>query len=200
MDPTTGTILAAVASPIVAAIVGLIVARSGTAAKLRRVEYSLKRTELIEKLLSLQSNRIKEDKFPVAPLIDELNDIAASIQQSSIRQQEQDQLDFDKRPFWKTIYKLPVPRTVGGWIGSGIFYVYSLGALFYVVMLLIDIVGVQSLLPKEVLVPGIVVSGFFAGLGRIWAVNSAHGAASLDRARRENANKSAQVTDESVAS
>ena len=70
MDATTGGILAAVASPIVAAIVGLIVARSGTTAKLRRVEYFLKRTELIEKLLSLQSNQIKEDKFPVAPLID----------------------------------------------------------------------------------------------------------------------------------
>lgn len=200
MDPITGTILAAVASPIVAAIVGLIVARSGTTAELRRVEYFLKRTELIEKLLSLQSNQIKEDKFPVAPLIDELNDIAASIQQSSIRQQEQDHSDFDKRPLWKRIYKLPVPRTVGGWIGSGIFYVYSLGALAYVVMLLIALVGVQTTLPTEVLLPGIFGSVLFAWLGRIWAVKSARVAASLDRARRENANKSAQVIDESVAS
>ena len=109
-------------------------------------------------------------------------------------------MDFDKRPLWKRMYQLPVPRTVGGWIGSGIFYLYSLGALAYVVMSLMALVGVQTKAPAEVLLAGIFGSVLFAWLGRIWAVKSARGAANLDRAKRENANKSAQVIDESVAS
>lgn len=210
MNPTEATITVAIitaVTSIVASIVGLIGTRTGTVEKLRRVEYLIKRTELIEKFLSLQYNQIEKDKIPVSLLIDELIDISASIHNSSIRQQHQDQLDFDKRILWKRIFTLPVPSTVGGWIGSGIFYMYSLSSLIYFGMLVVVLrvdksteapPGPQDL-PISAILGGLLVSALFAWGGRVWAVKSARNAAILKSAHGEIANRSVQAMDKSLA-
>lgn len=108
-----------------ALILPLLMARFSSGSKLRKVEYLLKRTELIDNLLSIHSKKITNDEFPKSQLVNELNDIADIINQSSERQQEHDRIDFEKIPYWKSFYKLPFPGTLLGWVGGGMYYTFS---------------------------------------------------------------------------
>lgn len=210
MKPTDLAIILGVITLVGAifpAIFGWIVNRTGTAEKLRRVEYLIKRTELIEKFLSFQFNQIEKNKIPVEHLINELIDISVSIQNSSIHQQQQEHLDFDKRSLLKRIFMLPVPTTVGSWIGSGIFYMYSFASLGYIVMLgivifdgnIVDIPDASQFLKIFMFGVGLLFSTLLAWVGRRWAVKSALKAAILKGAHGEIANRSAQAMDKSVA-
>ena len=100
-------------APVITAIVGLVFSKYGISGKSKRIEYYLKRLELIEKLLA--NNDITASKNLIR---NELNDIVTYLSLSSLKNDEFVRIEFKNRPWFRKILTLPYTGSIGGTIAQ----------------------------------------------------------------------------------
>jgi hypothetical protein len=196
MGNIDAAIIAAILGPIAAAIIAMLISKVGISEKLKEVDYYFKRTELIEKILSLRAAHYESQSFDAIPIVDELNEIAAYVRQTSFKQQDYERLSYFEQPRWKQLITLPKPRTIGGWIGSITFYLYSFASFGYLYIATGNVPINRAESPSGVpddTAPDFILMGLggFAGsvliawLGRKYAIKSARDAATVEWAKRQ---------------
>jgi hypothetical protein len=180
------TFLPVVVGPLIAAIIGLIFSNMGIFGKQKRIEYYLKRLELVDRAATLSAANKDRSEINVlqALLQSELLDIISIIRSSSIREEEQAKIDFDLKPWYQRVFP-PKSSTVGGRFGIIIFYLYAICGFFYIFIFFFALYYSQNdfMEPKYALF-GMVASFVTAGASRLWAIRSARRQAILGRAKR----------------
>lgn len=201
MTSEDATIIAAITGAFITAVLPIVLARTGNAVKIREAEHLLKRAELIEKLLSLRTTHEERPEFPKEALMDELVDIAAAVEQSSVRRQIEEEIRFEKLPLWKRFYRVPRPRSIGGWFATVIFYLYGSAALLQIILGPVILYSNTGRPQTDTFLPYLaaLVSLGIAWLGRLGAIRSARIHAKLARTRvagatPPNSNNSVPVT------
>lgn len=163
-------LISALATPVVAAIAGFLVNKLGSGAKLREIEYYAKRLELVEKLLTLEPTVVKQPDIlrDTDVMRSEVTDVVNYLRQTSLREPIR-----EGRPPIAHRFILPMPRTLGGWIGTIIYYMYAFGALIYLVLLITSFFAYDNAEFGSYLISlSLVGSCIFAALGRLWAMRS----------------------------
>jgi hypothetical protein len=179
-------ILPIIFGPVAAAIVALVFANIGVAAKTKRTAYLLTRAELIEKILKNTSTDTTDDghaKALVAACQRDLLDIMTVLRATSIRAEELAKLEFEQRP-WYRRWKPPYSGTVGGVMGVMVYFIYLAQSLAYAVATVVLFwYPIEDLHPWQTAFMT-VNQGLGAALGYWWALRSARNAAILARAKR----------------
>lgn len=103
----------------------------------------------------------------------EISEIFEYIRQTSHRKAEEEEQVFQKRSFPKRVFFIPKPRSISGWIGTIIYYLYLWTALVYFVMLIYgSFTGYDSDFGPSTIIAVLIGSLIFAYLGRSWAMRS----------------------------
>src|SRR5215813_7001666 len=137
--PLIAAIVAAMLTPIVTAIAG-VVARVGLQNRIARADYQLKRLDLVQKALAVESS-FGGGKLAASSAVEKLKaeyqQIIAAISFETDERAKLRQVA-PRRKGWRSIFP-PKPLSIVGWLLTLLYYYYAVSSVMYVALLILAV-------------------------------------------------------------
>lgn len=182
----SNTLLPIVFGPFAAALLGVLFANVGISRNTKVIEYYAKRATVIEQVLKLVAHDpLSEDTRHLSSACQQdLVDILTYLRLTTVRAEEQVQIDYDKQRWYRQL-RPPHVGTVSNRLALGVYYLYAFSTVMYVALAIVLLFQPSRRRPDDwFLVMGFLLSAVVAVIGHILAVKSARSAAIVARARR----------------
>ena len=157
--------------PIIAGIIGLITSGSGISGRIKKINYYLKRLELISNLSDyIDNHELKGGKERYRETINfEISEIFTFIQKTKTDKSEVKViLERQQSGRFKKLFILPKPITAGGWFATIIYYLYA----FIIVMYLTLLIYPFDNTPLNIILWNIIFGVIFFSLSRYFALKT----------------------------
>ena len=178
MNEEAKLLLPIVASPLIGAVLSILISAIGLPGRVAQVEYQDKRLALIEKLLTVLPEGSRELR---QALEHELAEIISFVTETSPAAEELRLLNYDKRIWFRKILP-PSPSSFAGTVANVVFYMYAVYPFVFFLAFNGSFSGETGDTSFKLFV--ILASTTMAILARMWAIKTARKNALIRRSRR----------------